>query len=440
MSPRILVVAHNHPDLHPGGTEIFAHDLFKAYQRAGSQALFLGATNTLHREARPGTSFQTVGKAKDEILLWSGHFDRFNMSQIDLYGVVPDLVALLEDFRPDIVHLHHLLLIGAEFPALVRRILPNARIVMTLHDYYSICAHDGLMARTKDGQRCLASGPDACHRCFPEIAADRFLLREHHLKTHLAYVDQFVAPSRFLKARYVDWGLDAAKIEVIANGRPLTSAAPFRTPHEGRRASFGYFGNINPWKGMKVLLDAARRLIACGVDFELRVHGAALYQNEAFTAEIDRLFADTDSHVLRLGAYERHEVGQLMAAVDWVVMPSVWWENAPLVIQEAQMHRRPVITSGIGGMAEAVRDGVDGLHALPGDAADLAGIMRRCAEDPALWRRLSVATLPPPSIDAVAARYLRLLGLKSNAAAPLPTPTVAMAAPSSGARSSIVAA
>ncbi|OYY81330.1 MAG: glycosyl transferase, partial [Rhizobiales bacterium 35-66-30] len=271
MSPRILVVAHNHPDLHPGGTEIFAHDLFKAYQRSGVEALFLGATNQLHRDARPGTSFQTVGTANDELLFWAGHFDRFNMSQIDLYGVVPDLVALLEDFRPDIVHLHHLLLVGAEFPALVRRILPRARIIMTLHDYYSICAHDGLMVRVHDGQRCLSGGNDACHRCFPEIAPDRFLLRAQHLKTHFTYVDQFVSPSAFLKERYVQWGLDAGRIEVVANGRPLTASAPFRSARDGRRISFGYFGNINPWKGLKVLLDAARRLIGVGVAFELRV-------------------------------------------------------------------------------------------------------------------------------------------------------------------------
>ena len=92
---RILVAAHNHPALHPGGTEIFAHDLFRAYQRAGHEALFLGATNQVHRQIRPGTSFQGLGDARDEVLLWSGHFDRFYMSQVDLYGVVPDLVELL---------------------------------------------------------------------------------------------------------------------------------------------------------------------------------------------------------------------------------------------------------------------------------------------------------------------------------------------------------
>ena len=116
MSKRILVAAHNHPSLHPGGTEIFAHDLFRAYQRAGHEALFLGATNQIHREARPGTSFQGIGPAGDEVLLWSGHFDHFFMSQIDLYGVVPDITELLREFRPDVVHIHHLLLLGAEFP------------------------------------------------------------------------------------------------------------------------------------------------------------------------------------------------------------------------------------------------------------------------------------------------------------------------------------
>ncbi|MEP9375613.1 glycosyltransferase family 4 protein [Aquabacter sp. CN5-332] len=413
MSPRILVVAHNHPDLHPGGTEIFAHDLFKAYKQA-AQALFVGCTSPLHREARPGTSFQAVGEAGDEVLFWTGHFDRFAMSQIDLYGAIPDLVALLEDFRPDIVHLHHLLLIGVEFPALVRRILPNARIVMTLHDYYPICAHDGLMVRTTDGNRCLGASPDACHRCFPDIAPDRFLLRAHNLRIHLDAVDMFVSPSQFLKERYVAWGLEAERIEVIPNARPHATPAPLRHSHDGRRASFGYFGNINPWKGMKVLLEAARRLIAHDVPFELRVHGAALYQTEAFTAEIDRLFASTDTHVLRLGPYDRHDMPQLMADVDWVVVPSIWWENAPLVIEEARVHRRPVIASGIGGMAEAVRDGVDGLHVMPGDAADLAGVMRRCAEETGLWRRLSAGAQPPVDMGTVAARYLALANAAST--------------------------
>lgn len=275
MSKRILVAAHNHPALHPGGTEIFAHDLFRAYQRAGHEALFLGATNQIHRQARPGTSFQGIGPTGDEVLLWSGHFDRFFMSQIDLYGVVPDLVELLRDFRPDVVHLHHLLLLGAEFPHIVRRTLPHCRIVMTLHDYYPICHHDGLMVRTASKELCHEASPDRCHACFKDIPLDRFALRERHLKALLSTVDRFVAPSDFLRRRFIEWGLAQDAIDVIPNGVPVRNASAQRGRFDGDRSVFGYFGNLNPWKGITVLLEAARQLIAEGLAFELRVHGGA---------------------------------------------------------------------------------------------------------------------------------------------------------------------
>lgn len=408
MSTRILVVAHNHPELHPGGTEIFAHDLFNAYKRAGAEALFLGATNRVHREPRPGTSFQAVGEAGDEVVLWAGHFDRFMMSQIDLYGVVQHLTEFLEDFRPDIVHLHHLLLLGTEFPALVRRILPEAVIVMTLHDYYPICHHDGLMVRTGAYERCDKADPGRCNRCFPDIAPDRFLMRELNLKTHLRAVDRFIAPSAFLKQRFVDWGIDADRIEVMANGRPTAAPAPRRKAREGARNVFGYFGNLNPWKGATVLLKACRYLMESEIEFELRIHGGAPFQSDAFNEELATLLKETEGHVTWLGPYRRDEVGALMAGVDWAILPSIWWENAPLVLQEAQLHGRPAIVSGIGGMAEMVADGKTGLHALPNDPFDLARVMQRGATDKALWERLAKNVVAPPDIDAVAANHLAL--------------------------------
>jgi hypothetical protein len=71
-----------------------------------------------------------------------------------------------------------------------------------------------------------------------------------------------------------------------------------------------------------------------------------------------------------------------MGDVDWVVVPSVWWENSPLVIQEAFQRGRPVICSDIGGMAEKVADGVDGLHFRAGDPEALAATIARAATDP----------------------------------------------------------
>lgn len=410
---RILVLAHNHPDLHPGGTEIFARDLFESYKRAGAEALFVAATNALHREPRPGTSFQTIGTSGDEVILWAGHFDRFYMSQIDSYGTIQDFARLLSEYQPDVVHFHHLLLGGAELPFLARRMLPKAQIVLTLHDYYPICHRDGLMLRSGTNEPCDHASPSACHACFPDIGADRFLLRERNLKTLLGAVDRFVAPSKFLRDRYIDWGMPANKIRVIPNGRPAATAAPTLL---GRvRPTFGFFGNLNPYKGVTVLLEAARVLRGQGMDFELRLHGASLYQDETFRKEIDRLAGELDGVVVRLGPYRRERLPALMSAVHWVVMPSIWWENAPLVIQEAFQHRRPMIVSGIGGMAEMVTNEVNGLHVQPNDPFDLARAMRRAIEEPDLHKSLSLGIPEPRTIDECAADHLAMFAGKRSA-------------------------
>jgi glycosyltransferase involved in cell wall biosynthesis len=98
----------------------------------------------------------------------------------------------------------------------------------------------------------------------------------------------------------------------------------------------------------------------------------------------------------------------LIAGADWVVMPSVWWENAPLVIQEAFLHRRPVIASAIGGMAEMVKDGVNGLLVPPDDPIALAAAMRRAATEPGLWRRLKAGIATPITVAQAARAHLAL--------------------------------
>jgi len=101
-----------------------------------------------------------------------------------------------------------------------------------------------------------------------------------------------------------------------------------------------------------------------------------------------------------------------------VVVPSIWFENAPLVVLEAFRHGRPVICSDAGGMAELVRDGVDGLHAPIGDAEGWAAVLRRAAEEPGLWERLAAAIAPPADLDAMVAAHLDLYRRLLRRAAP----------------------
>jgi glycosyltransferase involved in cell wall biosynthesis len=96
-----------------------------------------------------------------------------------------------------------------------------------------------------------------------------------------------------------------------------------------------------------------------------------------------------------------------VAAVDCTIVPSVWWENAPLVIQEAQAQGRPVIASNIGGMAEMIEHGVNGLTVPPNDARALAAAMRSILEQPNLLRQFAENARKPDDIDTTARRYLK---------------------------------
>ena len=410
-APRVLFICHNHPAFHPGGTEIFAHDLYRELVETRQiEGMFLACTNGVHRAQKPGTNFQVVGQEPDEIVLWTGHFDRFFMSQVDTHGIVPELSDLLRTFKPDIVHFHHVLMIGVEALFLVRRILPEARIVVTLHDYYSICPNDGQMVKAGSHELCHESGTDACRKCFPDKTPDQFTLRRNHIQTMFGVVDQFVSPSRFLRNRYAAWGLPAACVEVVPNGRPGVTPAPARhVARGGARNVFGYFGNLSPYKGVMVALAAVENLIKAGErDFSFVIHGGAPFQTDEFRNALDAAVKAVGANVSLRGPYVPGDVPKLIEEIDWVIVPSIWWENAPLVIQEAFQHRRPVICSDIGGMAEMVRDGVDGLHFRVGDAHSLADVMKRSLQTPSLWNSLVEKIAAVPTIEQSAARHARL--------------------------------
>ena len=414
---RILCIVHNHPALHAGGTEIFAHELFEELNRSGSaEAFFLAATNELHRQRRPGTAFQTIDRAANEMLLWAGHFDLFNVTQVDIEGTFIELAELLQSFRPDIVHFQHVLLFGIDALAVVRKVCPHARIVLTLHDYYPICHRDGIMLKAESDALCERASPGACHRCFPDRSPAAFRLREINLKHHLRLADRLLAPSSFLRERYVAWGIEPARIEVMRNGRKLAPPVPPRALEPGgMRNSFALFGNISPSKGTLVALNAARQLAhAGGPDFSLAINGSPAFQGEAFKEDFQAALAALGPIVQYGGKYVAADVPARMRDVDWVIVPSIWWENAPLVIEEAFHNRRPVICSALGGMAERVSDGIDGLLFEPGNSASLMRAMQRAKSEPALWQRLSDAITPVRSIEQCAADHLdlyrRLLG------------------------------
>ena len=422
---RLLVLAHNHPDLQPGGTEVVARALFRTLRDTspGVDGLFLAAVSASLRDARPGTLLQGApGEHPDEALIRLPHFDRFFLSQVDTHGLAATLGPLLGELRPDIIHIHHPLQFGVETIALLRRLAPRrAKLVLTLHDYFALCPREGQLL-TSDGRLCAGPATDACRRCLPDRSATDLMLRQISLRDACAGVDALIAPSAFLKDRFVTAGWDAARITVLPNAVPARSLpAPHRAiAAGGRRDSFAFFGHINRFKGSLVALGASSRLSASGVAHRLALHGGTAYQPEVFLTEFGAALAAAPA-ARHHGPYAAAEMPARIAAADWVVVPSIWYENAPLVVLEALHHRRPVICGDAGGMAELVRDGLDGLHAPIGDAEGWAEVMERAAGDRDLWPSLVETLRTPLAIDAMAAAHLGFYRrlLRPSAALPL---------------------
>jgi glycosyltransferase involved in cell wall biosynthesis len=391
---KVLYVCHNHPRVRPGGAEAYALELYEAMRESPHFEPLL-----LARSGKPisnigryheGTLLTGVDGDPNQYFLYTEYseFDWFLGTTRNREAITRHFTDFLAAYRPDVVHFQHTLFIGYEAIRAARNLLPDSAIVYTLHEFLPICHRQGQLLRVGTETPCSEESPRRCHECFPDIAPQEFFLRRRFIQEQLSLVDQFVAPSRFLRDRYVDWGIPAEKIMVEDYGRlPVAEQAE---PEDRRsRNRIAFLGQLSHYKGINVLLEAMKRLVEGEVDVHLTIHGANLeLQPQDFVDDFNALLAATEDNVTLAGAYAPEDLPALLAATDFVVVPSIWWENSPLVIQEAFLYRRPVICSDIGGMAEKVTDGVDGLHFRAKDPNSLADTIERAVATPGLWQTL----------------------------------------------------
>lgn len=428
---KVLFICHNHPKVRPGGAEAYAHELHLAMRdSAGWAPTFLarsGPPQSRHSRPPGGPRIVPVDGTEDEYFLYPDGYDYdwlFGTMQLDKSLYTRHLRDFLRALEPDVVHFQHTLFVGYDALREVRRTLPHVPIVYTLHEFLPICHAKGQMVRTMDGSLCDEETPRRCSECFPDVAPQAFFLRKRFIQAQLALVDLFIAPSELLRERFAEWGLPRERIMVEDYGRRRSPDGPAasREPHD----TFGFFGQLNPYKGIDVLLDAVAELAHTADGRALprvHVHGANLdVQERRFRERVAARLDGSCDVVTSFGPYAPEAAGELMRAVDWVVVPSTWWENSPLVIQEAFANGRPVICSDIGGMAEKVGHDRDGLHFRVGDARSLADTIRFAMDTPGLWERLANGIRPVRSmadhLAVLEAEYDRLIAARHHQAVP----------------------
>ncbi|WP_062015013.1 glycosyltransferase family 4 protein [Aureimonas sp. AU4] len=394
-APKVAVISHSHPSLSKGGAEISAYALFRGLRQIGVDAIYVGAcaSATRHRLA-------FADEHEFAVFHDAERYDHFY--HLAPRTVADQLVAILAREGVDLANFHHFYHLGLGALRAVKA-MPGMRTFLTIHEFLAICHNHGQMITRQARILCEGASNESCGTCFPELMRTQFAMRRETMLDSFGDFDGFVSPSRFLAERFRAFGLDMARMSVIENGL-LAPGAPDRPAKQGKTWTFGFFGQINPFKGVDVLLDAADLIAedkALSATLRLRIHGNLIGQTPEFT---ERFEASLRRHpfLTYAGAYDNRSVHRLMSECDYVVIPSKWWENSPVVIQEAYGAGAPVICTGIGGMAEKVPDGVSGLHFRLGDAADLLRAMRLAA-DP---RNAAVlrAGLPPVISAAEMAR------------------------------------
>jgi glycosyltransferase involved in cell wall biosynthesis len=419
---KILYVSHNHPEIRPGGAEGYALDVYEGVRDAGEfEPVLLSRSGppisigTRYHEGRPIT---LVNDDPHQYFFYT------DMSEWDwVFGRSPRKSALTRFFReflleqkPDLVHFQHTMYMGYDILRVTRNTLPDVPIVYTLHEYLPICHHNGQLVRTTDGSLCDHDSPRRCHECFPRISQQTFFMRKRFVQSQFSAVDLFVTPSAWAREQYVRWGIPPERIVHEPHGFVSAQPLPERSV-TGARDRFGFFGQFTQFKGADVLLEALD-LLSADCKARLWIHGANLDTAPTeFQDTFREMLDNAGDHVHLVGQYDRGDLAKLMARVDWVVIPSIWWETGPLTVGEAFQHGRPVICSDMGGMSEKVTDGVNGLYFRRGDPSDLADVMKRAMTTPGLWDELRQGIPPVPTmaghVEVLSAHYRRLLSRRT---------------------------
>lgn len=433
---RVLVVVHGFPPAALGGTEIYVHAHAHALRKLGDEVV------VFTRDQDPARAEYAVrSEQKDGLRIVSVNNTFRNTRAFaetyrnDAIGAIA--TRLIDELRPDVAHIHHLTGLSTTIVrSLAERGIPR---IVTLHDYWLIC-HRGQLLDV-DYQVCDGPEPDGCRRClgaaggagaigFTSAVAVRALERRlpvapartlrraaeqiasmtassakadeqararlEHMRQVCADVTHFLAPSRFMRDRFVQFGLSPGKITVAENGVDHT---PFRRIRRtsAPRLRLGFLGSLMASKAPHVILDAVERLPAGAVSVDLYGAHAAYHTDDSYRQRLEPLLARDG--VRARGAIAREHVADALSAIDVLVVPSIWPENSPLVIQEAFLAGVPVVASRIGGIPEMVEDGRNGLLFKPGDAEGLAGVLQRLLREPGLLDALRSGIPPVRSIE-----------------------------------------
>jgi len=272
--------------------------------------------------------------------------------------------ALIKDFQPDLIHIHNI------YHHISPSILDVARkykipVIMHLHDYKLICPNYKLFIKGKPCERCKKNLYYNCllNRCVNGSwsrsvgAVLEMYLHNVILKIYRKSLTRLIAPSKFIKDRFVAFGWPAEMIDVIYNSFDQNLLGE-TLPEEDYIL---YFGGLSEEKGVETLIKAAAKT---GLKTKIAGDGR---QGQILKSLSDKLKAPIEFCGFKSG----NDLRNLILRAKAVIIPSIWPENMPLSLLESLSLGKIVIASNIGGIPEIIQDGFNGFLFEAGNCDDL---------------------------------------------------------------------
>jgi len=382
MTLKVLKVIHGYPPYYMAGSEVYTANFCNEISKKVDLSIFTRIEDEFTKpyycseSKENGIRIIRVNKPSRDYTFRSKYQD------IRMAKIFEDY---LDEIDPDIVHIGHLSHLTIKIVDIIHD--KNIPIIFTLHDFWMMCIRGQLIR--DDYSLCEGPSIKKCKECNMKYFTSE-IEAEEEIKIWLKAlskvnqkIDLFIAPSHFLRDKYIEYGIPVEKIIHMDYGFDIeTVKSGLRIISDKIR--FGYLGRVIPVKGIALLIDSFNELDHSMA--ELNIYGklpnsANYLKNRC-----------SNSAIHFKGCYNYNEISNVLSEIDVLVVPSIWYENSPLVIHEAFLAKIPVITSNLGGMSELVSHEKNGLLFEPGNIDELIEKMNIFIENPELIKTYSQET------------------------------------------------
>ncbi|MBL8186537.1 MAG: glycosyltransferase [Acidobacteria bacterium] len=370
---KILYLVHQfYPD-HYTGTEKFLLELAKGAQRIGHRVKVVSYSFRQHSSF----SHEEAGVLVREFLYGSVPVtfvrlpyepadQQYNLGQGEMLDFARRMLA---KEKPDIIHAAHMMGVHDFIYAAREAGIPY---MLTLTDFFLLCPKVTLMT----SRNSLCAGPEqgtACNQLCSEIPNAEIRRRLEITSEFLRQAHRVIAPSKFLgemfrkeygdlNLREIGYGISYSRIR-----RNLRRYKP------GDKLTFFYGGSFIRHKGVHILAQAFKWVKG---DVELKIYGSGQYEHVLTQA------AENDPRIKLCGVFSADQIGEVLGQVDVAIVPSIWYENTPIILLEALASNVPAVVTDLGGMTEVVKNGVSGRTFPIGDVLQLRDILQSLIQDP----------------------------------------------------------